>query len=227
LFTLSSSCQYTIPHIDGLQELNCSHCPFLPYVPRINGLQILHCNDCYFLFEIPHINALQELQCDNCLHLTHIPRIHGLVKLNCSNCPLLTEIPCINHLLELDCSNCHLLAKISCINLLILNCSNCPLLTDHRQSFNLRLKPSLHDLIQIDQEMNEVQETTYHPNDVWSHKNPNHIESMRKLTWIQRWWRKRCLIKKLEQLIPLIPGPLTLRYHSDSNSHPEIERLLC
>ncbi len=85
-----------IPHIPGLQDLDCWNCPLLTKIPVIPGLQTLICYDCPLLTKIPKIpdiSGLQFLEFSNCPLLTEIPDIPGLQKLDYQGSPWLKLSP--------------------------------------------------------------------------------------------------------------------------------------
>ena len=65
-------CDYNsgeIKSLEGLEILNCSHCPLLTTIPHIEGLKRLHCSHCPLLTTIPHIKGLKRLHCCYCAWL--------------------------------------------------------------------------------------------------------------------------------------------------------------
>ena len=81
-------CDYNsgeIKSLEGLEILNCSHCPLLTTIPHIEGLKRLHCSHCPLLTAIPHIEGSEVLDCYNCAWLPNKNRdyknnINSLVK---------------------------------------------------------------------------------------------------------------------------------------------------
>jgi hypothetical protein len=176
--------------LTGLQELYCSDCPQITNIPYIDGLQFLYCYNCPLLYNISEINGLHILDCDQCPLLADIPHINSLQILDCSNCPLLTNIPLINDLRTLDCSGCPLLTTIpNTNNLSTLDCSYCRSFTEL-----------------FDTSIRYVEKTGC----VWLSSDPNFEQSMKKLIFLQQWFRRMGLSLRLKKLIPLI---VPLYYH--------------